>query len=257
VDRVGADAKAEGMEPSWVGRPVAVLDTGIDPRHPDLDVRGGYDCTSPNRAAWGDGNGHGTHVADAAGRTQESWVICGLDWSAKHAADEGIVAAKLSLGGYRSADDPHACASSALHAAVCGAAARLTLVAAAGNEAADATDYWPGKYDQVTTVTALADTDGCAGSFGPSAASGADDTLASLSNFGPAVDVAAPGVEIRSTWPGGGFRVLSGTSMAAPHVTRAIARGWDGTKEGGHLPGDSDGADEGVLLLSRHTACRR
>ncbi len=283
VDRIGADSQTEGTPPTKAGRPVAVLDSGIDPHHPDLHVVGGYNCTSRNRKSWHDVYGHGTHVSgiigarnngfgvvgvapgtplwaikvgNDQGNIMESWVICGLDWVAKHAKAKGIVVANMSMGGYPSADDPHDCASSALHTAICNAAKHVPLVVAAGNSHDDALNYWPGKYDQVITVSALADSDGCAGGHGPATSAGPDDTFASFSNYGPAIDVAAPGVDILSTLPGGKYGYWSGTSMAAPHVTGAIALGWNGLKDPSHIPNDPDGIDEGVLLLSNHTACR-
>ena len=275
VDRIGADAAAEGEAPRRAGEPVAVLDTGIAP-HPDLNVVGGHDCTSGDPGRWGDDNGHGTHVAgiiggavtgvapgtplhavkvlDARGRGSWSSLICGLNW----VAQRGVPVANLSLAGPApNDDDTRNCTSSALHQAICNAMAGGTkVVVAAGNSGRDARSFAPALYNQVVAVSALADSDGCPGGRGAETAAGPDDTLAGYSNWGQVVDVAAPGVGIRSTWLDGGYRKQSGTSMAAPHVAAAYALGWDGAVERGALAGDRDGADEGVVRLSDHTACR-
>jgi subtilisin len=279
VDRIGADSEAEGEPPTERGVAVAVLDTGIARDHPDLNVAGGVNCVGRDRGKWTDNNGHGTHVAgivgakrngrgvvgvapgtplyavkvlDKKGRGSLGTLICGLDWTAQR----GITVANMSLSARLPGNFPDQCDSSILHLAVCNAAeAEVRLVAAAGNSGADARREVPAMYDQVTAVSALVDTDGCTGGLGPLSPVGPDDTLAIFSNRGAVVDVAAPGVDILSTWKGGRYRVLSGTSMAAPHVAGAIARGWNGDREPGPAR-DSDGDAEGIVLLSGNTACR-
>ena len=95
----------------------------------------------------------------------------------------------------------------------------MTYAVAAGNASADAAGVVPASYNEVITVSSLADFNGRAG--GGAAAtcrSDVDDTLANSSNYGSDVDLIAPGVCISSTYLGGGYKTLSGTSMASPHV---------------------------------------
>ncbi|MGH3373032.1 MAG: S8 family peptidase [Nocardioidaceae bacterium] len=226
---------------------VAVIDTGIDLDHPDLNVyRPGARNCSTGRSA-DDGNGHGTHVAGTigaldntngvvgmapgarvwpvrvlnnAGSGSFSSIICGVDYVTANAAT--IEVANMSLGG-SGTDGP--CGSSALHRAICSSvAAGVTYVVAAGNETDNAANHVPAAYDEVITVSALADFNGLPG--GGAAAtcrSDVDDTFANFSNFGADVDLIAPGVCINSTWKGGGYKTISGTSMASPHVAGGAA----------------------------------
>jgi subtilisin len=225
---------------------VAVIDTGIDLDHPDLNVAPESTNCSTGRSA-DDGNGHGTHVAGTIGakddgdgvvgvapgarvhavrvldnRGSGSWssIICGVDWVTARAGT--IEVANMSLGG---SGTDGSCSSSSLHSAICASvAAGVTYVVAAGNSSADAEDFVPATYAEVITVSALADFDGASG--GGAAAtcrSDVDDTLADFSNYGDDVDLIAPGVCIDSTWKGGGYNTISGTSMASPHVAGAAA----------------------------------
>jgi subtilisin len=230
---------------------VAVLDTGSGP-HSDLNIAGGYNCTSTNTSAYNDNHGHGTHVAgtigaldngsgvvgvapgariwsikvlDANGNGTGSQILCGIDWVKQHAST--IEVANMSLGGSTTMQDDHNCGNTngdSIHKAICGAvAAGVTFAVAAGNDGKDSAGYFPAQYDEVITVSALDDTDGKAGGLGQSNNYGADDTLASFSNYGADVDVIAPGVSIYSTYLNNGYGSMSGTSMATPHVTGAVA----------------------------------
>ncbi|CAN5540244.1 hypothetical protein BH23CHL2_BH23CHL2_09120 [soil metagenome] len=225
---------------------VAVIDTGIDGDHPDLNVAGGVNCV-PGESSWEDLNGHGTHVAgtigaldnesgvvgvapgarlwavrvlNANGEGEFSDVICGIDWVTANAATINV--ANMSLGGEGTATG---CANGGFHQAVCESVnAGVTYVVAAGNSSVDANSFVPASFPEVITVSALADTDGQPGGNGPSSIYyGADDTLATFSNYGSAVDIAAPGVNILSTWLHGSHNTISGTSMASPHVAGAAA----------------------------------
>jgi subtilisin family serine protease len=283
VDRIGGDVEQENRAPTAAGRPVAVIDSGIDATHPDLKgvVQGGYDCTT-TQETWGhDGYGHGTSVSgiisalnndigvvgvapgtplydvrvgDDAGAMFTSWTLCGLDWVTKNAAAYNIKVANMSFAGVAVTADHNACGptTSALHNAICSlGAVGVTAVAAAGNDSKDANTAIPATYNEVTTVSALVDTDGCTGGKGNSLNVGRDDTRASFSNFGGDVDVAAPGVRTMSTVPvaQGEYRQRSGTSHATPHVTAAYALGWAGTEE------RRKGLPEGILKLSSNIGC--
>lgn len=225
---------------------VAVVDTGIA-AHNDLNIVGGYNCQAGSVSNYSDGNGHGTHVAGTIGARDNnlgvvgvapgarmwavrvlnnsgsgSWstVICGLDWVTARAST--IEVANLSLGGTGLDGE---CGSSSLHLAICRAVnAGVTVVVAAGNSAANTAGYVPATYDEAITVSALADFDGLSGGSGsPTCRADTDDTFANFSNFGADVDLIAPGVCILSTWTGGGYNTISGTSMASPHVAGAAA----------------------------------
>lgn len=228
VTQINADAVWGSS--TGAGVKVVVIDTGIDPRHPDLAVAGGINFTlarGGKTSAWMDDNGHGTHVAGtiaaldndagvvgvapgaelwackALDRSGSGWlsdIIACLDWSAAN----GMQVANMSLGAQSGVISFEAACDAAK-------AAGVVLTAASGNDgdgdaATDDVD-WPAAYASTIAVAATDDT----------------DTVASFSSDGDAVSVAAPGVDILSTYKGGGLAIGSGTSMATPHTAGAAA----------------------------------
>ena len=244
---------------------VAVIDSGVDLAHPDLNVADGVNCVGSGPAQ--DANGHGTHVAgtigarnsgagvvgvapgtrlyavkvlDADGSGTFSQIICGIDWVTATRTDadpaNDIRIANMSLGGPGGPVGACATTTDPMHKAICRAtAAGITFVVAAGNDGWDF-DYpdvpdLPAAYPEVLTVTAMSDSDGRPGGAGgaPACAPGeADDRFAGFSNYastsaGAAHTIAAPGVCVLSTAIGGGHALMSGTSMATPHLAGAVA----------------------------------
>lgn len=226
---------------------VAIIDTGIFEGHTDLNVVGGINCSKGRANKYSDGHGHGTHVSgtvaaldnnegvvgvapgarlwavrvlDNNGSGFTSDVICGIDYVTRHA--DIIEVANMSLGG--SGSDT-GCSGHPQHQAICNSvAAGVTYVVAAGNESDDAANHTPAAYDEVITVSALADFDGEGGGLGSATCrNDEDDSFADFSNYGVDVDIIAPGVCIESTWNDGGLNTISGTSMASPHVAGAAA----------------------------------
>ena len=156
-------------------------------------------------------------VCDAGGACKVSDQIKGMDYIIKHADEIDVL--NLSL------ENPN---SPALNKMINKAIeAGITVVAAAGNYGKDASTTTPANNPYALTVSAIGDSDGKCGGLGPVLpqfdGNVTDDTMAYFSNFGPAVKIAAPGVNIFSTYNGTDYAIESGTSMAAPHVAGAAA----------------------------------
>ncbi len=202
---------------------VAILDTGIDLSHPDLkeNIKGGYNAIKPFSLPKDD-NGHGTHVAgviaaasntfgvvgvspqanlyavkvlDRNGGGYLSDVIEGLDWSIAN----GMNVVNMSLGTNSDIESFHEAVERAFNAGV-------VVVAAAGNDFGGGVNF-PAAYPEVIAVSAV----------------DVNNNLANFSSIGQEVDLAAPGVDIFSTYKGSTYKALNGTSMAAPHVAGVAA----------------------------------
>jgi subtilisin len=222
IERVGAPqfwSRTRGE-----GAAVAVIDTGIDASHPDLSgqVIGGVNILDPRHPDdWKDDEGHGTHVSgtiagsglngglagvapraklyavkvlDKDGAGNYSDVIAGIQWAMNH----GVKIANMSLA----VDEDN----EPLHRAVQAALAKgMLIIAAAGNTGGPVS--YPGAYPEAIAV----------------GASDFSGRIAPFSSRGPEVAYIAPGVDILSTRMGGGYTTLSGTSMAAPHISGLAA----------------------------------
>ncbi|GIE88757.1 S8 family peptidase [Actinoplanes regularis] len=212
------------------GVTVAVIDTGVDATNVDLygKVLTGWDATTDKAGGNVDANGHGTHVAGTIGAVTGNTIgvssvapdtkimpvrVLGKDGSGNMsdtaegiiwAADHGAQVINMSLGGTSKV--------TAVSNAIAYARGKgVTVVAAAGNERAKGSPVsYPGADAGVIAV----------------AATDSSDRVASYSNAGSYVDVAAPGSDIMSTYPsalGKSYTTMSGTSMAAPHVAGLVA----------------------------------
>lgn len=209
---------------SGSGVKVAVVDTGVSRNHPDLknnlDLTGCVNFIS-SRKTCEDDNGHGTHVAgiiaaennnlgvvgvapkakisslkvlDRNGSGYLSDIIEALDW----AIQNNIQVINMSLGTGSDVTSFHDAIGRVN-------AAGIVQVAAAGNSGGAV--IYPAAYPEVIAVSAIDKT----------------NTIASWSSRGPEVDLAAPGVDIYSTYLSSTYKTLSGTSMASPHVAGAVA----------------------------------
>lgn len=254
IKRIFADGNANldinATDDYRVDVDVAVIDTGVDFQHPDLNVVGGVNCAgggpfSGSCASGGDDDHyHGTHVAGTIGALDNgigvvgvapgariwavkvlnqrgsgytSWIVAGIDWVAANSAT--IEVANMSLGGSGYSQAEYDAIQGAVNTGV-------AFAVAAGNSDANADNYSPAAFDNVLTVSAIADFDGLEGGLGsPTCRNDQDDTLADFSNWGSAVNLAAPGVCITSTFPieKGEYGTISGTSMASPHAAGALA----------------------------------
>jgi len=226
---------ATGFPTALDGAKIGILDTGVAAGHEDLAGKV-VDCAGVRSygilGLFGDptlvdgncddDNGHGTHVAGTAlAIANNGRGVAGVSFNSPLASCKaldasgaggvaGIVncidflratgAKVISMALGTSAD------SATLHNAIAAASSDALIVAAAGN-GGNSTPNYPAAYPEVVSV----------------AATGKSDQRASFSTFNADVEVAAPGVDILSTWNDGGYNVISGTSMATPHAAAVAA----------------------------------
>ncbi len=196
-----------------------------------IDNNFGFVGVAPGARLWA------VKVLDSRGSGYVSDLIAGIDWVTARAGTIEVVNMSLAATG----------TSSILRTAIRNSvAAGVVHVAAAGNSATDiygrdgvfntSDDTIPAAYPEVATISAMADSDGRPGGLGASTNYGADDSFAGFSSYsasvvsgnpvnspGAAIDLLMPGVNIYSCWRGGGYRSLSGTSMASPHAAGLVA----------------------------------
>ncbi|MEV6007849.1 S8 family serine peptidase [Streptomyces sp. NPDC051976] len=227
---------------------IAILDTGVAD-HSDLNVVKRVNCSHVDRCvedAGNDDDGHGTNVAgiaaerdnnegyvgvapgaritsiktlDDQGSGSTSELVGALDWVTAHASTIDVVNISAGYSG-----DTRAITDAVNRAIAKG----VVVVVSAGNDHQDARKQSPANIPDAITVSSLSDGDGKPGGQGGFGwcnknNKNKDDTLSDFSNFGPGIDIAAPGDCIQATGSDGGYSNYSGTSQAAPHVTGAAA----------------------------------
>lgn len=227
VDRIDAEKVWRKNEGESVN--VAIIDTGVDPDHPDLiaNIEGVYSAVPPDSYSVDDRYGHGTHVAGIIAAVDNEIGVVGVGpqidlWIIKASAG-GILQLKDLLESYEfvmstwSDADPHnnvQVMSMSYGGGYSQAEAEMLeqawnmgiiLVAAAGNEGGAV--IYPAALPNVVAVSAM----------------NINDRITSWSNRGPEIDLAAPGSAITSTYIRGQYATWSGTSMATPHVSASAA----------------------------------
>lgn len=248
IDRINAEPGQRPNDASGIR--VAIIDSGLDFAHADLqggiDLAASVTCVNVSGCVPGgaDDNGHGTFVGGIVGARDNDLDVVGVapastllsvkvlaadntgmasDFIAGvdhlvglNAAGKRIDVANASIVftcSFCTATSTNSTVNAMRKAISALVAGGTTFVAAAGNDAADAATTLPAAFADTVAVSALSDADGLPG----------NESMASFSNFGSAIDIAAPGVGERSLRRGGGTSTGNGTSFAAPHVAGAAA----------------------------------
>ncbi|WP_293913868.1 S8 family serine peptidase [Deinococcus sp.] len=237
LEQIGLDPLA--TSPSGKNIKVAVIDTGIDLTHPDLSVLPGNTRSFvPDEPDVADLNGHGTHCAGVIagrfspqggfrygvapgceliiakvlnkfGQGYDDQILDAIDW----AADQGASVLSMSLGSPRSAGQPYSDPYERVAQVLL--TQGIVLVAAAGNES-----------ERPAMIAPVGNPAACPSILAVAAVDGRDQpayfSCGDTDGIGR-IDLAAPGVGVYSAWIGGEHKRLSGTSMAAPHVSGVAA----------------------------------
>jgi len=231
VKRIGAGIVHDSGN-KGVGVKVAIIDSGIDYNHPDLNsnYQGGYDFVNDDSDPMDD-NGHGTHVAgtvaalddgigvvgvapeanlyalkvlSSGGSGSYSDVIAALQWCVDHKI-------QITNNSYGSSGDPGVIVKKAFDNAYFEGILHIAAAGNSGNSYGVGDNIiYPARYDSVIAV----------------AATDKSDKRASWSSTGSDLELSAPGVAINSTLLGGGYIEMQGTSMACPHVVGTAALVW-------------------------------
>lgn len=246
ISRVGGSVNYSGSNVAWV------IDTGIDLNHPDLNVQKAKGFTvfkTGKEATPNDRNGHGTHVAgtiaainnkigvvgvaagapvipikvfDADGIGTYSGVIAGVNWVCSKSKKGDVANMSLSGPEFKALDD--AVISTALRG--------IKFAIAAGNSGDNAALYSPARANgaNIYTISSM----------------NSSNVFSWFSNFGsPPVDYCAPGEDVKSTWKGGVYNTISGTSMATPHAAGVLLLGKPKSK--GRVSQDPDNKRDPII----------
>ena len=243
---------------------VAIVDTGCTLEHPDLNYIECHDFTN-SAEGFDDVHGHGTHTAGTVAAINNDFGIVGgspgagiiglkvcfsggcpsnailgaWDWLTANGKEKGVLVSNFSIGGSRGllVEDGNCGFTDGdlFHQAICAMTnAGIVTVVSAGNSNADGETFMACGYDEVICVSAMEDSDGIPGGFGPTCRSDSkDDGMGGFSNYGDVVDITADGVCEPSTVPDcsdgavicsdTGYLEISGTSMSSPQVAGGVA----------------------------------